>query len=44
MQMLKRNLVDLHVYASQTVKKKSMKPVRVRLKELLTTVYPFMKV
>jgi hypothetical protein len=39
-QMCKRNLVNLHVYASQTVKKKCMKPVMVRLKDLLTTVYP----
>ena len=39
MQMRKRNLVNLHVYASQTVKKKCMKPVMVRLKDLLTTVY-----
>ena len=40
--MRKRNLVNLHVYASQTVKKKCMKPVMVRLKGLLTTcsVYP----
>jgi hypothetical protein len=38
--MRKRNLVNLHVYASQTVKKKCMKPVMVRLKDLLTTVYP----
>ena len=45
MQMRKRNLVNLHVYASQTVKKKCMKPVMVMicLKDLLTTVYPFMK-
>jgi hypothetical protein len=34
MQMRKRNLVNLHVYASQTVKKKCMKPVMVRLKDL----------
>jgi hypothetical protein len=40
MQMRKRYLVNLHVYASQTVKKKYMKPVMVRLKDLLTTVYP----
>jgi hypothetical protein len=36
MQMRKRNLVNLHVYASQTVKKKCMKPVMVRLKGLLS--------
>ena len=36
--MRKRNFVNLHVYASQTVKK-CMKPVMVRLKDLLTTVY-----
>jgi hypothetical protein len=34
--MRKRNLVNLHVYASQTVKKKCMKPVMVRLKGLLS--------
>ena len=39
MQMRKRNLVNLHVYASQTVKKKCMKPVMIRLKDLLRTVY-----
>ena len=45
MQMRKRNLVNLHViYTSQTVKKKCMKSVMVRLKDLLTTVYPFMEV
>jgi hypothetical protein len=38
--MRKFNLVNLHVYASQTVKKRCMKPVMVRLKDLLTTVYP----
>jgi hypothetical protein len=38
--MRKSNLVNLHVYASQTVKKKCMKPVMVGLKDLLTTVYP----
>ena len=43
MQMRKRNLVN-HVYTSQTVKKKCMKPVTIRLKDLLTTVYLFMKV
>jgi hypothetical protein len=31
MQMRKCNLVNLHVYASQTVKKKCMKPVMVHL-------------
>jgi hypothetical protein len=41
MQMRKRNLVNLHVYASQTVNETSH---MVRLKDLLTTVYPFMKV
>ena len=41
--MRKRHLVKLHVYASQGVKKKCVKPVMVRLKDLLT-VYPFMKV
>ena len=39
MQMRKRNLVNLHVYASQTVKKNCTKPAMVRLKDLLTTVY-----
>ena len=36
--MRTHNLVNLHVYASQTVKKKCMKPVMVRFKDL--TVYP----
>ena len=40
----KLNLVNLHVYASQTVKKKCMKPVMVLFKGLLTTVYLFIKV
>jgi hypothetical protein len=40
MQMRKRNLFNLHAYASQIVKKKCMKRVMVRLKDLLTTVYP----
>jgi hypothetical protein len=40
MQMIEKcNLVNLHVYASQTVKKKCMKPVMVRLKDLLPTIY-----